>query len=401
MVCAIRCCCRRRRRRRRRSVRSTNHIDPHLDISAQGYQSTAKPPAYESSKIAVDDFPQKPKTKDDALPSVPTEDVPRKKKVLDQDYDQGMELDKLKVAPTQTQPLSTYSAAHPVDGLIPLKSPPFKNPFEAPADTKNPFDASSLGENRDYNPTSPLSPQRSYSPFSPSNYTRYTTSPFNDPPTRQSSPFSSAASMRTVSYVPPPSPYLAYSSSTAMPQSPSLLDEPKSPYRAYSPQLMPRYEFSAPTPPPAVVDPSSDTAPRNISPLNREPLELGTSYNTRPQSMALEGQLHRGEPNQPTGELPNEEKASILHETSTQQPIDSAPAITPERPQENRLEIPTALPQELPTRNSTYGEATSPPMSKPASTDPPEPIQPPADVSTRTNPAETREKNPFRTPRPE
>lgn len=345
--------------------------------------------------------------KDDALPPIPTEDVPRHKKVLDQEYEQGLELDKLKAAPTPIQPVSANQAAQPEDGLIPLKTPHFRNPFEAPApapasatapaDNKNPFDASSLGENRDYNPVSPVSPQRSYSPFSPSNYTRYTTSPFNDPPSRQSTPFSSAASMRTVSYIPPPSPYMAYSSSTAIPQSPSLLDEPKSPYRAYSPLLTPRYEFSAPTPPPpTVVDPPSETTPRNISSLNHEPLEMSTSYNTRPQSMAQEEQSYRGLPNQARGELPNEEKASIVHELSETKPANSTPTVTSERPQEHHLD----LPQELPTRNSAYGE-TNLPMSKPASTDPPEPVQLPADVPRQPPPAGPRSKNPFRSPRPE
>lgn len=402
LVCAIRCCYRRRRQRRRRSIRSINHIDSsHLQISVQGYQSNMKPPAYDSSKIVVEDFPQKPKMKkNDALPPIPTEDIPRKKKVLDQEYDQGMELDKLKAAPTSIQPASTNQAAQPEDGLIPLKTPQFNNPFEtpapAPADNKNPFDASSLGENRDYNPVSPLSPQRSYSPFSPSNYTRYTTSPFNDPPSRQSTPFSSAASMRTVSYVPPPSPYMAYSSSAAVPQSPLLLDEPKSPYRAYSPLLTPRYEFSAPTPPPAVVDPPSEPAPRNISSLNHEPLEMSTSYNMRPQSMALEEYSHRGQQSQARGELQSEEKASIAHELSETKPADSTAAVTPERPQEHRLE----LPQELPTRNSAYGEASLP-MSKPTSTDPPEPVQLPTDETSRTLPAGSGSKNPFRSTRPE
>lgn len=312
-----------------------------------------------------------------------------------------MELDSLKSVPTQSQPVSTCQPARPVDGLIPLKTSSFKNPFQAPADNRNPFDASSLGENRDYNPISPLSPQRSYSPFSPSNYTRYTTSPFNDPPSRQASPFSSAASMRTVSSVPPPSPYLAYSPSTAVPQTPSLLDEPKSPYRAFSPLLMPHYEYSAPTPPPAVVDPSSEIAPRRISPLNSEPLELGTSYNTRPQSMALEEHPHRRQHSQSTREPPHEPKAPVPHDGSEQQPIDSAPDVTPQRPQERCLEPAASLPHELPTRNSTYGAAALP-LSTPASTQhPPEPVQPPTGDSTRTLPAGTPDKNPFRNPRPE
>ena len=311
-----------------------------------------------------------------------------------------MELDRLKATPTPIPPVVPNQAAQPEDGLIPLKTPQFKNPFEAPAptsaDNKNPFDASSLGENRDYNPISPVSPQRSYSPFSPSNYTRYTTSPFNDPPSRQSTPFSSAASMRTVSYVPPPSPYMAYSSSTVVPQSPSLLDEPKSPYRAYSPLLAPRYEFSTPTPPPAVTDPPSETAPRNVSPLNHEPLEMSTSYNMRPQSMALEGHSGQGQPNQSRGELPSEEMASIPHEISELKSVDSRPVNASERPQEHHLE----LPQELPTRNSAYGEASLP-VGKPASTDPAEPVQLPADEASRTLPAGPRSKNPFRSPRSE
>lgn len=405
IICATRCWCRRRRlrRRRRRSIRSIEHIDaPHLHVSAQGYQPNMKPPAYESSKIVVEDIPQKPKTKKDgALPPIPTEETPRKKKALDQEYDQGMELDRLKAAPTPIQPVATNQPAQLEDGLIPLKTPQFKNPFEvpapAPADNKNPFDASSLGENHDYNPISPVSPQRSYSPFSPSNYTRYTTSPFNDPPSRQSTPFSSAASMRTVSYVPPPSPYMAYSSSTAIPQSPSLLDEPKSPYRAYSPLLAPRYEFSAPTPPPAVVDPPAETAPQNVSSLNHEPLEMSTSYNMRPQSMALEGHSHRGQPNPSRGELPSEETASMPHELSEKRPVHSTPAVASERPQEHHLE----LPQELPTRNSAYGEVSLP-LGKPASsTDPAESVQLPADEAPRTSPAGPRSKNPFRSPRSE
>ena len=376
----------------------------HLHVSAQGDEPTAKPPAYESSKIPIDDFHQRPQSKDDALPPIPTENLSRKTKMVERDYDQGMELDKLNVASAPTQPVSTYHTAQPVDGLIPLKTAPVnKNPFEAPADHKNPFDASSLGENHDYNPISPVSPQRSYSPFSPSNYTRYTASPFNDPPSRQSSPFSSAASMKTISYVPPPSPYLAYSLSAATPSSPSLLDESKSPYRAYSPLLAPRYEFSVPTPkPPTVVDSSSEIAPRNISPLNHEPLELGTSYNIRPQSMALEVHSLRGQHDQSIGESPKEEKASFSHEKSAgQQPIDSALEVLTERPQEHRLEIPTALPQELPTRNSTYGEAVLP-VTKPTSTDPPEPVQLPAEASARSLQAGPRETNPFRiTPRRE
>lgn len=384
-VCGIRCCCRRRRRRR-----GMDPSDPSLlHTSSQAYQPTTKPPAYESPKIVAHDFRPMPKTKDAALPPIPSGEFPLKKKLSDEEWERGMELESLKVKPNQHQPVSKNEAGQPQAGLIPLKTTSFKNPFEAPAHSHNPFNASGLGENRDYNPTSPLSPQRSYSPFSPSNYTRYTTSPFNDPPSRQPSPFSSAASIRSVSYVPPQPSYAAYSSSMVVPQSPSLLDEPKSPYRAYSPLLMPRHEYSAPTPPPAVVDAPSEIAPRDISPLNNESLELGTSYNMRPQSMALD--RHLGEHvNQAAVESPSEQKAPIPHGVPEPQPMSPAPGATPQGPQEDRREAAAPLPQELPTRQSIYGAALLP--SATAS------MAPPADETTRTRPEGSRDKNPFRNP---
>lgn len=361
-----------------------------LHTSSQAYQPTVKPPAYESPKLVAHDFRPLPKTKDAALPPIPSGELPPQKKLSDEGWDRGMELESLKAVPTQSQPVSTYETGQPEAGLIPLKTTSFKNPFEAPAASHNPFDVASRGENRDYNPTSPLSPQRSYSPFSPSNYTRYTTSPFNDPPSRQPSPFSSAASMRTVSYVPPQPAYAAYSSSMVVPQSPSLLDEPKSPYRAFSPLLMPRHEYSAPTPPPAVVDAPSEIAPRDISPLNDEPLELGTSYNMRPQSMALDGHPPREQVNQARAESPSEPKAPFPHDVPEQQPINPATSAAPQRPQEDRREALAALPHELPTRHSIHGPALLP--KAPAS------MAPPADDSTRTRPEGQPDQNPFRNP---
>ena len=335
LVCGIRCCYRRRRRRRINRNRSHQSL---LQSSAHAHLPTAKPPAYESPKLAAYDFRPMPKTKDDALPPLPSDEAPPPKKAADEGQNRGMELENMKALPPQRQSVSSFEALQPKAGVAPLKTSVIKNPFEAPVDhrSQNSFDASSRGENRDYNPTSPLSPQRIYSPLSPSNYTRYTTSPFIDPPSRQSSPFSSAASMRTISYVPPYPPYAAYSSSTAVPQTPSLLDEPKSPYRAFSPLLQSRHESSAPTPPPAAVDPPSEVAPRVISPLNSEPLELGTSYNMRPQSMVLDEHRHPEPHTQATGESPNDEKDSARHDAPQQASNNFTPGVTPQEHRTDR-----------------------------------------------------------------
>lgn len=318
----------------------------------QGYQPTAKLHAYESPKVMACDVRPMRKPKDDVLPPIPTEDVSQHRKDSDDDYDRGMELGNLKALPAPRFSALSYEAVHPAAGLRPIQTSPSRDRLEASAETqtRNPFDTASLGDNREYNPTSPLSPQRTYSPFSPTNYTKYTTSPFIDSPSRQPSPFSSAASMRTISYVPPHPSYVGYSPTSPVPPTPSLLDEPKSPYRAFSPRLMSRHEFSAPTPPlPAVVDPPAAMAPREVSALNHEPLELGTSFNMRPQSL-VDDEHH----NPAIRELSSHPKAPIPHDMPEH---ISQSGMTSREPHINALSIP---PQELPTRNSFY-EADAPP----------------------------------------
>lgn len=381
------CCCRRRRQRGRRY---SNQSPPHA--SSQAYQS--KPPSYESPRLMPYDARQMSKGKDDPLPPIPSWET-LSKNGLDEDREQGMELGSLEPLPAQNVTVSTLQPNHPAAaGLIPLQISPSMNSFESSTHSHNPFLASNLGENRDYKPISPLSPQRSYSPFSPSNYTRYTTSPFNDPPSRQPSPFSSASSMRTLSYVPPHPPYAAYSSTTMTLQSPSLLDEPKSPYRAYSPRLSPRYRFSANPPPSVVADAPSEVARHETTSLNPEPLELSTPYNIRPQSMSLDQLARReaqGQSTRMVGGALDEDHGQVSHNVQEQQPIQSAPNVP--SPQPRNLGMST-LPYELASRHSTQGVT----LSIPPSVNPSEPVQPQTDDSTRTKPDPNPSTNPFRNP---
>lgn len=353
--CGIWCC--RRRRRRRAINRSDRSL---LAAPSQGYYPTVKPPAYESPKLAADGSRQMLKTKNDPLRSVPGRESLPNKPAWDARYDQEVELDQLKPVTPPNPPFPTQQTVHSAPGSVTRRYSPTQNPPETPAYYYVPFPAPILAEVRDYHPNSPIPPPRSYSPLSPSISTRYTTSPFDDPPSRQSSSFSSAASMRTMSYVPahPPyaaySPYATYSPYAITSPTPPLLDGPKSPYRAYSPRLHARYEHMAQSPPLATVDPSSEHAPRKSSPLNHEPLELSTPYNTRPQSMSLDAPPRQEQHNparRTAWEPPNEQQGRLSYDVLQQQPTNPATSLLPQQPRTDILKT-ANHPQELSSGHS-------------------------------------------------
>lgn len=283
----VRCLCFRVRRKK-----SAKYSDKPFDLAPyKGYETAPNPPAYEPPKSAHLNRSQTSRTKNDVLPPMPSSEAANQKQLPNQPSE-DVELGKLEPALSPdfsvvgTKALSDRQNPfeEPSRPLNPLDSKPHPSiPHEAPPPSQNPFDSS---EYQEHKPQSPLSPYRSYSPYPSPINTRYTPSPFTEPPeSRQPSPFLPAAHAR-VSYASPQLPYAPYSPSTSMSRD-GQSNDLKSPYRAYSPALSARSLHDH------ISIQDSLNPFHEPSSINHEPIELSTPYTTRPQSMALDEEPRR------------------------------------------------------------------------------------------------------------
>lgn len=305
-----RCLCSWARRRRASKL-------PQKDIRQvphQVYRPAAKPLVCEAPQSAELQACREHRISDDTLTSTPGWDIANHKNVLNRPHEEDLELGRLAQAKPYSDLMLAHQASLPATGLEPARTlSPTKNPFDELPPPPNPFDASSLGENHEYSPRSTRSPERPYSPFAPSACTRRTPSPFTDQPdSRQPSSFWLPESTTHINYVPLQPPYVAYAPTVSMPEAPSLLDEPKSPYRPYFPLPSPRYELSSEDEPQHPFAAYSPTISARYEPssINREPLELSTPYNKRPQSILPEENLRLQEKTQVTSAFREKKRTS-------------------------------------------------------------------------------------------
>lgn len=412
--CARYICCQTRRRRR------TQFPDKPLGPAPyKGYQSTPTPPAYESPKFAPLDASRQPRTKDDALPPMPNWESTNQKQVLEGQYGQDVELGRLEPVHSQASPMLAAQAPTPIAGLSPTKASPYEqnpfddpthgpntrdasthpqhapdapphgpnpfqpspqapSPYDPPMHSQNPFNSkpphapnpfeplphqgpidAGMGGFQDNNPPSPVS--RTYSPYSASIHTRYTPTPFNEPSEyRQPSPLSPMPNARPLTFNPPQPAYAAYSNLANVPHHSPSSDEPKSPYRAYSPAISangePQHPFAAYSPTAAMRHQSTS--------INAEPIELSTPYTTRPQSLASEQLLHQQEKLHLQQQLPQLQTAAPptnLQPQQVQTSLATSPTqLSPDQPNPNPMQYQQSQQMhELPQGVNQEGQAPS------------------------------------------